>query len=154
MKKHQQIFQKIKAFLLEQFGEQINEYENGTYLVIGETGVWISSDEMELTVGYGMNHRHYLGEKEFITEAVDDFFNLLTKRKKTTEYYKGKSSYKIKTEIESANGEYSTLSTSMIPIFPFWKKTEKKIEVNEKLLDASGIENEISEIKNYAQQWL
>lgn len=79
-KKHQQIFKMIKNLLLKYFGEDLQAYENGTFLSIREIDIWISSDEMELTVGYGINHRHYLSEKEFIIEAVNDFFNILTKK--------------------------------------------------------------------------
>ena len=154
MKKHQKIFDKIKVVLTEHFGKNINEFEDGNYLTIGETGIWISNDETELTVGYGINHRHYLNEKKFINQAVEDFFNLLTRKKKTTEFYKGKMSYKIKTEIEGKDGNFTELSTSMTWLYPFWKKTEKKVTMDEKILDYSAIEKEVSEIKNYAQQWL
>ena len=153
-KKHQQIFEMIKSLLSKHFGKDLHEYEDGTHLSIGETGIWISSDDMELTVGYGINHRHYLSKKEFIIEAVNDFFNLLTKKKRITEFYKGTNPYKIKTEIEKSNEEYFELSTSLTWLFPFWKKTEKKINTEEKILEYSKIEKEISEIKNYAQQWL
>lgn len=153
-KKHHQIFEMIKSLLSIHFGADLQEYEDGTLISIGETGIWISSDEMELTVGYGINHRHYLSEKEFLIEAINDFFNLLTKKKKVTEFYKGTNTYKIKTEIEQSIREYSELSTSSTLLFPFWKKTHKKIIIEEEILEYSKIEKEISEIKNYAQQFL
>lgn len=150
MKNHQIIFDKIKTVLVKNFKNEINELEDGNHLSIGDSEIWISCDSTELTIGYGINHRHYLNEKESIIKAVDDFFNLLSKRKKTTEYYKGNFSYKIKTEIEGKDGTFSELSTSMCLIFPFWKKTTKKTIINKNLLEYKKIENDILAIKNYA----
>ena len=153
MKKHQIIFEKIKKLLSEQFGQELNEYEEGTHLTIGDTGIWISVDDFELTVGYGMNHRHYHYEYDDINEAVSEFFNLLTRKKRITEFYKGKFAYKNKVEIENSDGEFNELSTSLTWLFPYWKKTRTKTEIEPSLIDYSKVENEILEIKNYAQQW-
>ena len=51
MKKHQVIYSKIKELLKNHFGSDLKEYEDGDHLAIGETGVWISCDDSELTVG-------------------------------------------------------------------------------------------------------
>ncbi|OEK00605.1 hypothetical protein BFP97_03390 [Roseivirga sp. 4D4] len=152
MKKHRQIFDKIKELLSEQFGSDLNEYEEGAYLSIGESEIWISVDDSELTVGYGMNHKHYHYEYDDINEAVDKFFNLLTKKKRITEFYKGKYTYKNIAEIENSNGEFKELSTSLTWLFPYWRKTRSKTEIEPSLIDYSKIEKEILQIKNYAQQ--
>jgi len=154
MKKHQLIFDKIKKLLSEQFGADIDEYEEGTYLSISDSEIWISVDDSELTVGYGMNHRHYHSEYDDINEAVNEFFNLLTRKKRITEFYKGKNSYKIKTEIENDNNEFKELSTSFTWLFPYWKKTRTKTEIEPSLIDYAKIKNEILEIKNYAQLYI
>ena len=153
-KKHQQIFDRIKQLLSKQFGEELNEYEDGMHLTIGESGIWISADEMELTVGYGMNHRHYNPEYDNINDAVQEFFNLLTKKKRITAYYKGKFLYKTKAEIETDNGEFSELSTSLTWFFPFWKKTNEKVQIEKNIIDQELIEKEMTEIKNYAQHYV
>ncbi|UTW66223.1 hypothetical protein KFE94_16465 [bacterium SCSIO 12643] len=131
MKKHQLIFAKIKKLLIEQIGQDLNQYEEGTYLTIGDTGIWISVSESELTVGYGINHRHYHHEHDDINEAIDEFFDLLTRSKRITEYYKGEFVFKNKVEIENENGEFKNLSTSLTWLFPYWKKTQTKMEIDE-----------------------
>ncbi len=152
MKKHQLIFEKIKTFLSEQFGEALNEYEEGTHLTIGETGIWISVDDSELTIGYGMNHKHYQPEYDEITEFVNEFSNLLTRQKGITVFYKGEFAYKNKVEIENSEGEFKELGTSLTWLFPYWKKTRVKIRIEPSLIDSSKVEREIVEIKNYVRQ--
>jgi len=147
MKNHQIIFIKIKKLLSKQFGEDVNIYEDESHLSIGDSGIWISMDEDELTIGYGVNHRHYHYEYDEIIGAVDELFNLLTREKRITKYYKGKYQYKIKAEIQDSNGEFKELSTSMTWLYPYWKKTGKKIEVIGSLIDYNEIKKEIAEIK-------
>ena len=45
MKAHQTIFKNIKAILIDCFGEDLKEYEDGDHITIGDTGVWISYDD-------------------------------------------------------------------------------------------------------------
>ena len=148
MKNHQIIFTKIKKLLLNQFGEDIVMHEEETHLAIGESGIWISMDEDDLTIGYGMNYRHYHHEYDDLTEAIEDFFNLLTRKTRITTYYKGEYQYKNKVEIENFLGEYNELSTSMTWLYPYWKKTNEKIEIIESLLSYNEIERKIIEIKD------
>ncbi len=147
MKNHQIIFVKIRKLLSKQFEEEVNLYEEDSHLSIGESGIWISMNEDELTIGYGINHRHYHHEYDEIKDAIDEFFNLLTRDIRITKYYKGKYQYKIKAEIQDANGEFKELSTSMTWLYPYWKKVNIKIEIIEKLISRSKIENQIMEIK-------
>ena len=151
MKKHQIIFEKIKKFLSEQFGQNLNEYEDGSHLTIGETGIWISSDDRELTIGYGMVHQHFDPEYDDIQTAIDRFFNLLTKRKRITKYYKGNFSYKNKIDLVINDSDFENLGTAMTWLFPYWKKTKEEVQYEESLIDFSKIEKELEEIKNYAQ---
>ena len=147
MKKHQVIFEKIKELLKKHFGEEIKEYEEGTILTIGYSGVLISSNDRELTIGYGMTHTNYDPDYDDIGLAIDRFFNLLTKRKRITEYLKGNFSYKNKTEIELDNSEYDNMGISMTWLFPYWKRTKEKISFRENLIDRSIIEDGINQIK-------
>ena len=151
MKKHQIIFEKIKKFLSEQFGQDLNEYEDGSHLTIGETGIWISSGDRELTIGYGMVHQHFDPEYDDIQIAIDRFFNLLTKRKRITKYYKGNFSYKNKIDLVINDSDFENLGTAMTWLFPYWKKTKEEVQYEESLIDFSKIEKELEEIKNYAQ---
>lgn len=152
MKHHQELFKRIKDFLTRHLNNLIEEHEEGSYLAIGDTGIWISCDERELTVGYGFSHRHYDPEYDNILEAITEFFDLLTKRKRVTEYYKGNFQYKYKTEIELEKDSFKYLGTSMTWLFPYWKRTTIKERFTDKVFDSSKVEHEIDEIKNYAQQ--
>lgn len=152
MKKHQVIYSKIKELLKNHFGSDLKEYEDGDHLTIGKTGIWISCDDRELTVGYGLVHQHFDPEYEDIQNAIDRFFNLLTKKKRITKYYKGNFSYKNKTELILNDTEFENLGTAMTWLFPYWKKTKKEIQYEENLVKPFEIEKEVREIKAYAQQ--
>jgi ribosomal protein S15P/S13E len=149
MKKHQAIHSKIKELLKNHFGSDLKE--DGKHLTIGETGIWISCDDRELTVGYGLVHQHFDPEYDDIQNAIDRFFNLLTKRKRITRYYKGNFSYKNKTELILNDSEFENLGTAMTWLFPYWKRMKKEVQYEENLIDPLTIEKEVNEIKNYAQ---
>lgn len=153
-KPHQDIFDQIKTLLKMTFKDDIKEFEQGTHLTLADTGIWISVDDTELTIGFGLTHRHYNPDYDNINEGIDSFFNLLTKRKRITGYFKGDFCYKNKTEIELGNSNYDNLGTAMTWLFPFWKTTVIKEKFEEKLIDSPEFESEIARIKNYAQQHL
>lgn len=152
MKPHQAIFEKVKELLNEHFKDVLEEYEEGTHLLIGDTGIWIASDDRELTVGYGIVHQHYNPEYDDLNKAVEQFFNLLTKRRRITVFLKGSFSYKHRIELELGNSEYESLGTGMTWLFPYWKRTTKRITFEEPLIEASKVEEEIKNIKNLVQQ--
>jgi len=158
MKIHQIIFNKTQSLLKEHLGDKLNvdieKYDDGyeeTHLTITGTDVWISCDNREITIGSGFNHRHYNPEFDNMNDIIHDLFDLLTQRKRITEYYKGKTCYKKKTEIEIGESKYKELSTSLTWLFPFWKPTKEKVFFEDKLIDKTDIEAEIEEIKNDAQ---
>ena len=159
MKTHQVIFNKTIKLLEKQLGDKltvdVEKYDDGykeTHLTITNTDIWISCDDRELTIGSGLNHRHFNPEYDNMNEIVDDLFNLLTQKKRITEYYKGNTCYKKKTEIEVSESKYKELSTSLTWLFPFWKSTKEKIFYEERLINEEDILTEINNIKNYAQQ--
>ncbi|MCR9064026.1 MAG: hypothetical protein NXI00_08680 [Cytophagales bacterium] len=152
MKKHQAIYSKIKELLKNHLRSDLREYEDGDHLTIGETGIWISCDERELTVGYGLVLQHFNPEYDDIQNAIDNFFNLLTKRKRITIYFKGSFSYKNKIERLLSDSEFQDLGTTMTWLYPYWKKTKKEIKYEENIVDLSAIEKDVKEIKNYEQQ--
>ena len=159
MKIHQIIFDKTRNLLKRHLGDKLNvdieKQDDGyeeTHLTITDTDVWISCDDREITIGSGFNHRHYNPEFDNINDIIEDLFDLLTQRKRITEYYKGKTCYKKKTEIEIEKSKYKELSTSLTWLFPFWKHTKEKVFYEDKLIDETDIIAEIEEIKNYAQQ--
>ncbi len=159
MKIHQVIFDKTRSLLKKHLGDKLNvdieKYGDGyeeTHLTITDTDLWFSCDDREITIGSGLNHRHYDSEFDNINDIIEDLFDLLTQRKRITEYYKGKTCYKKKTEIEIEKSKYKELSTSLTFLFPFWKPTKEKVSYEDKLIDENDIIAEIEEIKNYAQQ--
>lgn len=149
MKKHQVIYSKIKSLLKKYFEKDLKEY--GSHLAIGETGIWISSDDRELTVGYGLVCQHFEPEYDDVQLAVDRLCHLLTKRKRITKYYKGSFSYKIKVDLMLNNYEFENLGIAGTWLFPYWKKTMKERHYVEHLIDYWAIERDISEIKNDIQ---
>ena len=150
MKKHHVLFTKIKDLLKSNFGADLKEYDEGTHLTINDSGIWIDCDDSQLTIGYGLAHTHYNPDYDNIHNAVENFFDLLTKRKRITIYYKGSFQFKNITEFVISDSEYEHVGTSKTWLYPYWKKTHTKVKLIEPLLDSSKILNEIEEIKNYA----
>lgn len=155
MKNYHFVFEKIQALLNRHFREQLNvdleEYDDGyseTHLSIGGTDIWISYDNKAITVGRGLSHKHYYPELDELNDLADDLMNLLTQRRRITEYYKGKTCYKIKTEEELVNGGFKTEGTTMWWFFPFWKPIKKKVSYQDRLVKPAEIRVEINEIKN------
>lgn len=153
MEKHEIIFEKIKILLQKYCTEKVqistDEY-NETHIIINGSEIWLSCEENYLTIGYGMGHRHYDSETDNLYKVIEEFFNLLTKRIRITEYYKGNHCYKIQTEIEQTDSFFEERSTSINFFVPFWKKTTKKVSFKEKVIEKILIEREINEIRNYA----
>lgn len=152
MSHHLKIYDQIKSLLISQLGEEIEEYEDGMYLSIGDSGLWISADEREMTIGYGFPHTHYDPKYDSIPDAVNEFFGLLTKRKQITEYFKGTKMFKYKIEYEKNDGNFATIGTTSTWLYPYWKKTTSRIRYEEPMIPEGKIEQEINKIKNYAQQ--
>jgi len=150
MENHQVIYFKIKEFLKKHFASDLIEYEDGSHLTIGETGIWISFNEREISVGYGLVHQNFDPKYDDIQIAIDRFFNLLTKRKRITKYFKGNFSYKNEIELILNDSEFENLGIAMTWLFPYWKKTRKEIQYKENLIDFALIEKEVNEIKGYA----
>jgi len=148
MKQHQIIFERIKAILKKNFGKELSELEEGKNLSIGKSGIWISSDNSELTIGYGINHKHFNPEYDDMNEAIETFFNLLTKKKRITKYYKGTFQFKNKIEVESENNEFHELGISLNWFFPFWKKTKEEVLIENGIIEYSLLEKEFLNLKN------
>ena len=152
MKSNQYLFEKFSNLLKKEFHEGIKEYDDGNYLAVGDTGLWISLDERELTIGFGLSHVHYDFKYDSMEDAIDTFFLLLTKRKKITNYSKGSRNFKSKVEIEIDNEEIVDLGTTATFPLQFWKRTESKISYSSELLNTEKITKEWKELINYAQQ--
>ncbi len=153
MKKYQIIFEKVKILLQKHCAEKIEispDEHNETHIVINDSRIWFSCEENYLTIGYGMGHRHYDSEMDNLPKAFDDIFNLLTKRIRITEYYKGKYCFKVQTKIEQTDSIFEEFTTSINFLVPFWKKTTKKVFFKEKVIEQSLIEEELKGIRNFA----
>ena len=147
MEKHEKIFEKIKELLIRFFPNKLIENEEENHLSVGETGIWIMSDNRELAVGYGITHFHCDPGYDDLSKIIDLFFNLLTCKKQITIYYKGDFSYKHRTDILLADNEVYNLGTASTWLFPFWKKTTTKVEIKDEIIELSKIENDMNEIK-------
>ena len=152
MKPNQYLFETFSNLLKEEFYQAINEYDEGNHLTIGDTGFWISMDDKELTIGFGLNHIHYNFDFDSMENAIDTFFLLLTKKKKITNYSKGLRIFKTKVEIEVDNEELINLGTTTTFPLQFWKRTESKISYAKELLNTEKVTEQWKELINYAQQ--
>ncbi|MET2984939.1 hypothetical protein [Aureibaculum conchae] len=152
MKPNQYLFEKFSSLLKDEFHGVVKEYDDGNHISVGETGLWISLDKKELTIGLGLNHIHYDFDYDSMEDAIDTFFLLLTKRKKITDYSKGSRNFKTKVEIELDNKETVDLGTTATFPLQFWKRTESKISYQDELLKTEKVTKEWKELINYAQQ--
>ena len=161
MKKHRIIFDKIKQILIEFENEFLKVDEENKMIIdseglwntsdcegltVGETGVWITYDDRELTIGFEATHSHFDPNHDDMEEAVKLFFNLLTRRKKITEFIKGKYVFKSYTVIELDNSEYYDMGTTGQVFFPFWKKTKKRETLFEPIIEWSLLKDGVNEI--------
>ncbi len=152
---YETIFNKISRLLKEHLGNKvqinIEKYEDGYkeyQLNIENTDIWITCGGNEIIVGNGYNHLHINEDYGDIKERVEILLNIFTKKKRITEFYKGKYCYKTEIEIEESKNNYKSFSSTLILIYPFWKKTKKKIYFENELINAELIKQEIEEIKN------
>jgi hypothetical protein len=152
MKRHEEIFLKTKELLKQQMGLEIIEYDDGNCFAVGESNIWMGVMEDNIMVGYGAMHNHYYPEDDNLEDAVESFFNLLTKPKQVTLYFKGEFEYKQKAELVIGELEHKSLGSAMTWLFPFWKKTKKKIIMEGPIIDGVKIEKEIEEIRKIARK--
>lgn len=147
MKTAEEIYEMIKELVSSCLPDLIDLSDDGSYLSIHNTGIWITADFREIIIGYDTTHSHFGPEYYELVEAIDLFFDLLTCRKQITHFFKGNFSYKYRTDLILNNNELYFLGTSMTWFYPFWKKTVTKIIVYDAIIDFKGIEKEINEIK-------
>ncbi len=147
VKKHEILFKKIKEVLKKHFPDRLIEAQDGQHLTIRDSNIWIQMDSDELIIGYGDVCNYYNPEQNNLNQAVDRFLSLLTKRKKVTEYLRGEFSYKYEVVIEQKHEMYEMIGTTIRWLFPFWKKKQKKITFQDKLIEPSKLQEEIDDIK-------
>tara|TARA_R110001632_G_C11120097_1_gene393551 strand:+ start:236 stop:532 length:297 start_codon:yes stop_codon:yes gene_type:complete len=91
-----------------------------------------------------MTHVHCDPEYDDLKETVELFFNLITCKEQITSYYKGNLSYKHRIDLLLADNEVYNLGTAMTWLFPYWKKTTTKVEIEDVIIELKKIDmNEI-----------
>ena len=150
MKLNRQKFEEIKNLLTDKLGDNvIVEEEFGSeFLKIRNTEFWLSVDDNEFTVGYGINHSHFSEDYGNLYEGIIQAFNLLTNKIKTTKFIKGNSVYKEITEIEFPDSKLENIGETSFLFYPFWKKTKIKVYYNDLIMNKTDIENEVNIIIN------
>jgi hypothetical protein len=143
---HEQIFKKIKDILSRHATIKVDELDYGTHLTIEQTGIWIECEPHELTIGYGIAHRHYDPKHDDLRPALDRLINLLTKRKRITLYSKGDKVFKERTELQLNGDKFEQLGVAMTWMFPFWQRTTTAVTFEEPLIEYRKIENEIEDV--------
>ena len=117
-------------------------------MTIGDSGVWIATDEYELTIGYGLSHTHYDPRYDSLNRALDELINLLIRKRRKTVFLKGDFPYKEKTEIELDDCSFKEMGTALTLVFPFWKKTSRHVTIENALIEYSEIEAEIEDLRD------
>lgn len=131
IEKNKIIYNHIKSFIDKYFPEY-KELKEGNCLFISlkNNPIWFEFDikYTELIVGYEVNHIHY-GEQYGIkiSKGLNQLLDFFISKIKRTDYYKGKVNFKCVYEIKKENGTFENLRTKSILIYPFWKKTTKKV---------------------------
>jgi len=150
MKLHKTKFNEIKKLLKDKLGEEVIAYEeNGTeFIEIKNTKFWLTIDENEFTVGYGLNHTHFSEEYGNLFEGIIQAFDLLTNKVKTTNFIKGNTIFKTIIEIEYPNLELVNIGETVIIFFPYWKKTKIVNSISNPIINKKEIENEVNKIIN------
>ena len=159
IEKNRIIYNDIKGFLDKHFPYNYNEskeYEDCFHITVysqekEDSSVWFEFDigNSELIVGYGISHIHY--GKQYgieISEGLNRLLDFFTTKMKRTHYYKGKINIKNVYEIKRENGTYENLGTnSMLFLYPFWKKTTKKVTEHSELIKDKNIKTELEKIR-------
>jgi len=159
IEKNRIIFDDIKSFLNKHFRDDYDEskeYEDCFHIGVyskekEESIIWFEFDigRSELIVGYGISHIHY-GEQygHEISEGLNHLLDFFTAKMKRTDFYKGKVNFKSVYQIQKKNESYKNLGTSsMLFLYPFWKKTTKKVTEDSELIKDEKIENELEQLR-------
>ena len=143
---HQEVFKRLKDLLARHTTIKVDELDYGTHLTIDQTEIWVETDAIYFTIGYGFSHIHCDPKHGNLRDAIEQLFNLLTKRKRITTYFKGDKSFKQRIEIELQEDKFEHFGTTMTWWFPFWRRTKKEIQFQHPLLEFNKVQSEIGEI--------
>lgn len=150
MKLNRQKFNEIKNLLTNKLGDNVvvEEEFGAEFLKIRNTEFWLSVDENEFTVGYGINHSHFSEDYGNLYEGIIQAFNLLTNKIKKTKFIKGNSVYKEIIEIEFPDSKFENIGETSFLFYPFWKKTKIKVCYNDLVINKADIESQVKIIIN------
>jgi hypothetical protein len=147
MNKEEKKFLIIKSFLKTNYPKIYSEFEEGSYISISseeyeDSSLWMELDNAGmLTVGLGLAHNHYYPNIDNSNERFNNFITFLTCKKRRTEYYRGNNVIKCEYEYVEENGllkRYGSVSTLN---FVFWKKTTKKVVLQNGFLKKCKVED-------------
>jgi len=147
VKQHQALFEKIKVLLRKHFKKTLQSHQNGSYLTIGDTGVWVNCDDNGLSIGFGSSSKHYDPEFENLSDAIERLYYLLTKRKRIRLYLKGGHQFKNTLEIEVEENEFLEIHKAQTWLYPYWQKTVLKEMVEDKLISEDRILKGVSALQ-------
>ena len=142
----QPIFESIYALLAKHIEIELREEDYGASFWGSDSGLWMDYDTSCLTIGFGASHRHHYPEHEDLRPVIEEFFNMLTRRKRITHYSKGGRFFKEEIEFELGDNQYRKFGRTIYLFVPFWKKTETEVHFEEPLLAHSDMESGINEI--------
>ncbi|KFC33549.1 hypothetical protein [Elizabethkingia anophelis] len=150
MELHQKKFNLIKDLLISKLGERVKfskEFDDET-LEIEDSEFWLTANKTELIVGYGINHSHYSEDYDNLDSGIEEVFNLLTCKIRTTREIRGSYMTKITVDKKLPDGIYRSLGSSRPLFYPFWKKPTTEVTFIEKIINREEIEEEMFNIIN------
>ena len=148
MKTHEKKFEEIYNLLKEKLGERVifSQGHETKFLELKDSKFWLSMNNDELTVGFGVNHSHFSENYDNLENGIIRVFDLLTNQIKTTLHIKGDYIYKEITEIIYSNGETVNIGKSSILFYPFWKKKKIITKYSDVIIEKNKIELEFNKI--------
>ena len=146
------LFDDIKALLQEHLNDDLRQHNDRRYLSISDSDIWFTADAFEFTVGFDFMHKHYDLRYDDWNEVVEHLCNLITKRKRITNYYKGGYLYKMMVEIELDSLRYQRLGTAVQILYPFWRRTRLETIFVDKLIDSAEFEKGMQSIMHPSLQ--
>src|SRR5690606_41559297 len=105
MKQHQEKFYEIETLLRLKLGNRvvIEKEEDKMFLYIQGNDLWLSTDDTEFTVGYGMNHTPFSQDYNNLCEGISHVFDFLSNDVRKTMDNKSDRGYTVITDVRYAD---------------------------------------------------
>nr|WP_315030084.1 hypothetical protein [uncultured Chryseobacterium sp.] len=148
---HEKKFTEILKLLTSKLSTKVSvlEEHGTTFLYIEDSHFWISMDAHELTVGFSLDHQHFSEEYGNLKRGIEQAFKLLTSEIRIIEYIKGKTVFKVITDIRNPDLSLENVGVTTLLFYPFWKKTRIETIYFERIIHPDEISLEMDQILDF-----